>query len=167
MVENEGDMIGHIAYSLYQDDEIQYVRNYKIKHGGDDIPAEKLNQYKEIIEDNSIKHYRERANQILLDFLQESFDVTSKEFVEKVNKEISEQIKKDMVPRLPKTESLGKRLLVGSLQSMGGALIMYFFIWFFANVVGKYEIGNFSVEYKDNNKSAQQEQVVQPKDSLP
>ena len=185
----EGDMIGHIAYSLYKDDVIRYIKQYKTKHGGNDIPDEKLNEYKESRE-NDIDIYRNRANQILVGFLQEyydeifekfiekvnkgisdqikkdiqaSFDVTFRDFLEKTNKEISEQIKKDITPNLPPKEPRWKKVLWGSVQSMCGACLLCLFIWFFTNIAGRYTIGDVSIEIKHNGKQAQQEQVVQPK----
>lgn len=185
----EGDMIGHIAYSLYKDDVIRYIKQYKTKHGGNDILDEKLNEYKESRE-NDIDIYRNRANQILVGFLQEyydeifekfiekvnkgisdqikkdiqaSFDVTFRDFLEKTNKEISEQIKKDITPNLPPKEPRWKKVLWGSVQSMCGACLLCLFIWFFTNIAGRYTIGDVSIEIKHNGKQAQQEQVVQPK----
>ena len=158
----EGDMIGHIAYSLYKDDVIRYIKQYKTKHGGNDIPDEKLNEYKESRE-NDIDIYRNRANQILVGFLQEYYDEIFEKFIEKVNKGISEQIEKDIKPNLPPKEPRWKRVFWGSVQSMCGAILLSFFIWLFATVVGKYKLGDISIEIKNNGKHAQQEQVVQPK----
>lgn len=158
----EGDMIGHIAYSLYKDDVIRYIKQYKTKHVRNDIPDEKLNEYKESRE-NDIDIYRNRANQILVGFLQEYYDEIFEKFIEKVNKEISEQIKKDITPNLPPKEPRWKKVLWGSVQSMCGACLLCLFIWFFTNIAGRYTIGDVSIEIKHNGKQAQQEQVVQPK----
>ena len=34
IVENENDMIGHIAYSLYKSNKIKYIQLYLAEHGG-------------------------------------------------------------------------------------------------------------------------------------
>lgn len=195
LVLGQGDLVGHIAYSVYRDELIKYIEKYKTEHKGEDIPDEKLSQYKEIIEtDSIIKQYRDRGNEILQICVQEyfdeyfnkyfkgftikvnkeisdqikkdiqaSFDVTFRDFLEKTNKEISEQIKKDITPNLPPKEPRWKKVLWGSVQSMCGACLLCLFIWFFTNIAGRYTIGDVSIEIKHNGKQAQQEQVVQPK----
>ena len=48
LVENENDIIGHIAYALYKADKIKYIRSFESMHGAGHFNEEDLQHFHEI-----------------------------------------------------------------------------------------------------------------------
>lgn len=67
LVNDEADMIGHIAYSLYKKHKIEYID--KMKNEGKELTDEELKPFNDISSvDSSIQSYRKQAEIILQEF---------------------------------------------------------------------------------------------------
>lgn len=163
MVQNENDMIGHIAYSLYKAEKVQYINEYKKDHKVDLVPDEVVQEFTVGRESQtSIDHYRGMAESILQDFMGGSFDAMSEQVISEVTGKLTRHMDATIMPSLPKKESWWIKFWNGCLQSIGGAIALSVIVWLFANVVGKFSLGNINVSYSDNNKLDKTEQVVVP-----
>ena len=163
LVQNENDMIGHIAYSLYKAEKVQYINEQKEALKVDVLPEEVVQEFTTGRESKtSIDHYRGMAESILQDFMGGSFDEMSEQVISEVTDRLTKHIDANVTPGLPKKESWWVKFWNGCLQSIGGAIALSVIVWLFANVVGKFSLGNISVTYGDNDKQDRTEQVAVP-----
>lgn len=102
------------------------------------------------------------AESILQNFIGGSFDDMSEQVIAEVTDRLTNHIDKQVVPRLPKKESWVYKFLNGCLQSIGGAVALSLLVWLFANVVGRFSLGNMSITYEDKANSDKTEQVATP-----
>ena len=73
IVHDEADLIGHIAYSMYKDEKIRFIEDFKNKHSVDDLSEDDIRYFNDInSSDTSIKRYRDSASLILQSFLDNS-----------------------------------------------------------------------------------------------
>lgn len=163
LVQGEGDMIGHIAYSLYKAEKVQFINEYKQGKNVNTVPDAEINSFTAGRDNKkSIEHYRGMAESILQDFVGGSFDEMSEQVISEVTDQLTEHIDKNVVPQLPQKESWWSRFLNGCLQSIGGAIALSLLIWLFANVVGHFTLGKMKVSYGNDEKPLIQEEVCAP-----
>ena len=163
LVQNENDMIGHIAYSLYKAEKVQYINEQKEALNVDVLQEDVVREFTAGRESKtSIDHYRGMAESILQDFMGGSFDDMSGQVISEVTERLTKHIDDNVIPNLPKKESWFSKFINGCLQSIGGAIALSLIIWLFANVVGRFSLGNISISYKDSDSTEQTEQVVVP-----
>lgn len=163
MVQGDGDMVGHIAYSLYKAEKVRFIREYKEENNVDVVPDEVVQGFAVGRESQtSIDHYRGMAESILQVFMGGSFDDMSEQVISEVTDRLTKHIDANVTPGLPKKESWFVKFGNGCLQSIGGAIALSVIVWLFANVVGKFSLGNISVTYGDNDKQDKTEQVAVP-----
>lgn len=163
LVQSESDMVGHIAYSLYKAEKVRYISEYKETNNVDVIPDKVVQEFVVGRESQtSIDHYRGMAESILQDFMGRSFDAMSEQVISEVTNRLIQHMDANITPDLPKKESWWVKFLNGCLQSIGGAIALSVIIWLFANVVGKFSLGNISVTYSDKDNLDKSEQVVVP-----
>lgn len=156
-------MVGHIAYSLYKLEKVQYISEYKKENSIDVVPDEIVQGFAVGRESQaSIDHYRGMAESLLQDFMGGSFDDMSEQVISEVTGKLTKHIDDNIVPNLPKKESGWSKFFNGCLQSIGGAIALSVIVWFFANVVGKFSLGNISVTYNDKDNLTNSEQVTTP-----
>ncbi len=121
LVENDTDIVGHIAYALYKSDKVNYIENFKEsnKREPTDEDLDAFHSVSSQIE--SVRKYRFVAAHILRDFLDNSLD----ESIEKIEQDCANrhaEILKDVIkPLLPKKKST--TFWHGVLQSVAGAFI--------------------------------------------
>lgn len=163
LVQGDGDMVGHIAYSLYKLEKVQYISEYKKENNIDVVPDEIVQGFAVGRESQaSIDHYRGMAESLLQDFMGGSFDDMSEQVISEVTGKLTKHIDDNIAPNLPKKESGWSKFFNGCLQSIGGAIALSVIVWLFANVVGKFSLGNISVTYNDKDKLNKTEQVAVP-----
>lgn len=163
LVQNEGDMVGHIAYSLYKAEKVQYIKEKKEAMKVDILPEKVVQEFTAGRDNNkSLEHYRGMAETILQRFIGGSFDDMSGQVIDEVTDRLTKHMDHSVLPLLPEKESALKRFFNGVIQSIGGAIALSLIVWLFANVVGRFSLGDISVSYKDSDKSNQTEQVAVP-----
>jgi hypothetical protein len=163
LVQNEGDMVGHIAYSLYKAEKVQYIKEQKEAMKVDILPEEVVQEFTAGRDNQtSLDHYRGMAETILQRFIGGSFDDMSGQVIDEVTDRLTKHMDHSVLPLLPEKESALKRFFNGVIQSIGGAIALSLIVWLFANVVGRFSLGDISVSYKDSDKSNQTEQVAVP-----
>ena len=163
LVQNEGDMVGHIAYSLYKAEKVQYIKEQKEAMKVDILPEEVVQEFTAGRDNQtSLDHYRGMAETILQRFIGGSFDDMSGQVIDEVTDRLTKHMDHSVLPLLPEKESSWKRFFNGVIQSIGGAIALSLIVWLFANVVGRFSLGDISVSYKDSDKLNQTEQVAEP-----
>ncbi len=163
LVQGDGDMIGHIAYSLYKAEKVQYISEYKEVHKVVVVPNEVVQGFSAGRDNKaSIDHYRGMAESILQSFIGGSFDDMSEQVIDEVTGRLTKHIDEQVVPCLPKKESWWSKFLNGCLQSVGGAVALSLLVWLFANVVGRFSLGNVSVTYNDKESQTTSGLVASP-----
>lgn len=163
MVQGDGDMVGHIAYSLYKAEKVQYINEQKETLKVDVLPEEVVQEFTTGRESKtSIEHYRGMAESILQGFIGGSFDDMSEQVISEVTNRLTQHMDANIKPGLPQKESWGVKFGNGCLQSIGGAIALSVIVWLFANVVGNFSLGNISVSYDNNDKLDKTEQVAVP-----
>jgi len=170
LVMGDGDMVGHIAYSLYKAEKVQHINEYKQAHNVDVVPDGVINQFTAGRDNQkSIEHYRGMAETILQDFVGGSFDDMSEQVIKEVTDKLTTHIDGKIVPLIPAKDSWWTKFWNGCLQSIGGAVALSLLVWVFANVVGNFSLGNVRVSYQDGDEQVGQEHVTaqqSPADSL-
>jgi hypothetical protein len=156
-------MVGHIAYSLYKAEKVQYIKEKKEAMKVDTLPEKLVQEFTAGRDNNkSLEHYRGMAETILQRFIGVSFDDMSGQVIDEVTDRLTKHMDHSVLPLLPEKESALKRFFNGVIQSIGGAIALSLIVWLFANVVGRFSLGDISVSYKDSDKSNQTEQVAVP-----
>ena len=146
LVQNEGDMVGHIAYSLYKAEKVQYIKEQKEAMKVDILPEEVVQEFTAGRDNQtSLDHYRGMAETILQRFIGGSFDDMSDQVIDEVTDRLTQHMDANIKPLLPKKESWWTKFWNGCLQSIGGAVALSVIVWLFANVVGRFSLGDISV----------------------
>ena len=157
LVQNENDMIGNIAYSLYKTDKIKFIENFKEKHGGIEPEEQDLFQFHDFTSSaSSIERYKMQAILFLNTFLDDTLSAVTKQMESDfVNKH--QDIIKDALGNLisevkPKPFRYG--VFQGVLSSFIFTLITCAFIFFFTikdkTVTFKIGDNNHKIESTNN-----------------
>ena len=166
LVQGDGDMIGHIAYSLYKAEKVQYINEYKQSNGKSSVPDSEIEKFTAGRDNKkSIEHYRGMAETILQEFMGGSFDDMSEQVINEVTKKLTSHIDDKVVPLIPEQESWWRKFFNGCLQSIGGAVALSFLIWLFANVVGQFSLGNMEISYRNSDEISKKQTVPLPSDT--
>lgn len=146
LVEDESDIIGHVAYSLYKSDKIKYINSHKENHDTDDLTDEELEHFHEIsCLENNIERYKLEAVQILQLFLDNALSSATSQIekdVEQRQKDILAQI---IAPLKPKSKA--RTFWNGVLQSILGAFIFALIVAAFA-FIAAYNGSDISISFK-------------------
>lgn len=163
LVQSEGDMVGHIAYSLYKAEKVQYIKEKKETMKVDILPEKVVQEFTAGRDNNkSLDHYRGMAETILQRFIGGSFDDMSGQVIDEVTNRLTQHMDNSVLPLLPQKESSWKKFWNGVLQSIAGAIALSLVVWLFANVVGRFSLGDISISYKDSDSMKKSEQVTVP-----
>ncbi len=167
LVQSEGDMVGHIAYSLYKAEKVRYIKEQKESMKVDVLPEEIVQEFASGRDNQtSLDHYRGMAETILQRFIGGSFDDMSGQVIDEVTNRLTQHMDHSVLPLLPKKESGWSRFWNGVIQSIAGAVALSLIVWLFANVVGSISLGNITISYKDSDRTNQTEQMVVPETPL-
>lgn len=160
LVKGDGDMVGHIAYSLYKAEKVQHISEYKQQHHVDAVPDSIISQFTAGRDNQkSIQHYRGMAETILQNFVGGSFDDMSEQVIKEVTDKLTAHIDHKLIPIIPAKDTWWKRFFNGCLQSIAGAVALSVLIWLFANIVGRFTLGNLSITYHDDAATVTQQQA--------
>ena len=97
LVNDENDLIGHIAYSIYKSEKIDYIKGRKEK--GIELSDEDLETFNVVAAtDGSIGSYRLRAEMLLQDFVSNVLDETIEEIKVDVSNKHRELLKDVVKP---------------------------------------------------------------------
>lgn len=121
MVENDADIVGHIAYALYKSDKINYIEHFKESQKKDPTEDD-LNAFHDVSsQSESVKKYRFVAAHILRDFLDNSLEESLEEIERDCNDRHADILKEVIQPLLPKKKST--IFWHGVFQSVAGAFL--------------------------------------------
>lgn len=128
IVNDDADVLGAIAYSIYKKEKQSFIENFKAKNGKD--PEEDdIAKFHEIIStDSNIERFRMQVSGILQDFVNSTLSDTIDDIEEACKENHLEQIKKAIEPIKPKTVSVGRQYVRGIVQSVIGAVAFAFLV---------------------------------------
>jgi hypothetical protein len=122
LVEDEGDVVGHIAYSLYKLRKADYIRDFKEKHNGQDLTEDDLIPFHNIsCLNKSITAYKLEADAVLDIFLEKYLHKRTKE-IEQEAINIQAAILDEIITPI-KPPSKWKQFFWGTMQGLAGAII--------------------------------------------
>lgn len=137
IVENEDDIVGHIAYSLYKTDKIDWVKNFKESNKKD--PDEKdIEKFHNIVSTTkSIERYRMTADHILINFLGLALDENITDIEKSIRDNYQQSIKDVIKPISPPRKWISFFSSVAS--SFVGAIFFAGFGLYFV-LLGRYDL---------------------------
>lgn len=100
-VVNENDMIGHISYSLYKSNKIEYIKQYKIDNE-DKNPTESDLEAFHKVSKTTVPALKIQAEQLLSNFIQYTLDETVAEIEERVRENQENRLRQIIDPIIPK-----------------------------------------------------------------
>lgn len=122
LVEEDTDVIGCIAYSLYKNDKVEFTINYKKAHEGKEPTEDDIAQFNLISStDSSIEKYRFVASQLLQTLMDSTLLEAKSEIEAEVKNNYLELINKVVEPLKP--TPLTWNYLHGIVQSILGAFL--------------------------------------------
>lgn len=129
LVENDADIIGHIAYSLYKKDKMQYIRQWEDKHPNEELTEDILDSYHVSTSlSGPCEGYRQRAETVLISFL----DASLNEITENVegdamlrHKEMIESAVASNIPKHPWWTAIAQGVLSSLFFTLISILIIY------------------------------------------
>lgn len=103
LVDGDNDIIGHVAYSLYKADKINYIEKFKEENPDSDLSEEDLKPFHDIsCMKGSIDKYKMQAVSILQIFLDDTLSSTTKQMEDNfinTHKEIIKDVVKEWKPK--------------------------------------------------------------------
>lgn len=121
IVEDDSDIVGHIAYALYKSDKVNYIENFKNKNKRDPSD-EDLDAFHSVSSQNeSIRKYRFVAEYILRGFINNSLKESLENIEQDCNNRHAAILTEIIKPLLPKKKWTA--FWHGVLQSVAGAFI--------------------------------------------
>lgn len=79
LVEDKNDIVGHVAYSLYKNDKIQYINQFKEENGREPKEGELKPFHDASCLEGSIERYKESAITLIGSFLDETLADTTRQ----------------------------------------------------------------------------------------
>ena len=92
LVEDENDIIGHVAYSLYKSAKIRFISDFKKNNGKDPEESDLDNFHSISCMPESIEGYKMKATAILQGFLDDTLSSTAKQIEEDTEKRHEEML---------------------------------------------------------------------------
>jgi len=167
LVQSEGDMVGHIAYSLYKAEKVRYIKEQKETMKVEVLPDEIVQEFASGRDNQtSLEHYRGMAETILQRFIGGSFDDMSGQVIDEVTDRLTQHIDHSVLPLLPKKESGWKNFVGGVLQSMVGTFAMAFLVWGIVSVVSKHNVDEVFPPQGNVHQTKQAITLTEPSDSI-
>lgn len=164
LVENEYDIVGHIAYSLYKADKIKYIEDFKKKNEGKEPDDAELKPFHATsCLEGPIERYRLTASFILQQFLDNSLEESTKEIEDKCLKDHKQMLSNVIEPLKPKSSS--RQFWFGVSQSIVGAFAFAFILAGLGFIaLFKTNDINFSITTPQGNTTAVK---INPTDTVP
>lgn len=121
LVEDRTDIVGHIAYSLYKADKVEFVNHFKAKNNREPDEHELQPFHDSSCLDGALMRYRESAISILAVFLDNTLSETVRQLEHEVQSQYQENIKEATKELQPISKK--RRYGEGIVQSILGALM--------------------------------------------
>ena len=121
LVENEYDIVGHIAYALYKADKIKFIESFKQEYQKEPEDNDLVPFNCTSCIDTALERYKITASIILQQFLDNTLDESTKSIEEKCIENHKQMILDAINPLTPPT--LKKQYFHGVSQSVLGAFI--------------------------------------------
>lgn len=159
IVHDEADIIGHIAYSMYKDEKIRFIEDFKNKHSVDDLSEDDIRYFNDInSSDTSIKRYRDSASLILQSFLDNSVS----EAIDTAEKDMNQEHLNALKEIIKPVTSFWKGVFQSIVGAFAFTLILCFIIFLLSLSDHQY---TFTIS--GNGKAAITEKTItQNKDTL-
>lgn len=164
-VENENDMIGHIAYSLYKSNKIQYIKQYK-EDNEDKTPSEDDLEAFHKVSRTTVSALKIQAQQILLNFTQVTLDETVSEIEDKIKENQENRLKEIINPIIPKNKSPWDGFWMSVLVKGTQTAVVGFFIFLIVFAASASKVGFWNavkgfIPGSDKSSSNQTEQPIE------
>lgn len=150
LVEDKTDIVGHVAYSLYKADKVQYINQFKEENGREPKEDELKPFHDASCLEGSIDGYKETAVSILKGFLDRTLSETVHDLELDVQENYKDNIKEVIAPLVPKSKA--RQYWNGVSQSIVGALLFALIVAAFAFII-QFKGAEFSVNISPNNKT--------------
>lgn len=140
LVDDDNDIVGHIAYSLYKSDKIKYIEDFKNKNHGQEPTEDDLKNFHEVccIQAN-IDRYKMQAVSILQQFMSDTLSSTTKQIEDDYIKSQDKHLKDIISPLKPS-------FWHGILQSIVGAFIFAIIVAAFA-FINSYNANDVNISF--------------------
>lgn len=123
LVEDKGDIIGHIAYSLYKEDKIEFIKRFRENYNRDPIDGD-FSSFNMVTDSpGSIEKYRFIAANILQSFLENTLEESQRDLRDSINRDHMSLMREVVGPMIQKPVPLWKSYLHGVSQSILGAFL--------------------------------------------
>lgn len=164
LVEDETDIVGHVAYALYKADKIKFIEDFKAKNNGRELGEMDLKPFHDIsCLDTSIARYKTQALQVLQAFLHNTLDETTKQIEEDVIKRHKQSLSEIIEPIKPKRK--WTLFWHGVAQSIAGAFFFALMVAAFA-FIKTYSASDINISFGTKGTQTQVQQEITEKDSL-
>lgn len=181
LVEDQNDVVGHIAYSLYKAEKVEFIESFKKDHGNNEPTESDLEPFhRSTCLKGSIERYRLTASNILGATLNNVLEETIQD-LEKQCRDDHKQMITEVVSSLkPISEEERKKILettvveklkplnywkqfgFGTAQSVAGAFA-FAIILAITGFINLFKLSDITVSYKGNNDNQKQtENVMSP-----
>lgn len=118
LVDDRGDIAGHVAYSLYKSDKISFIEKFKQEHDGNEPTEEEFRPFHDIAcMDASLERYKMHSVSILQAFLNDTLSSTTEQIEDDCRKRHKDMLSEAVQEMKP------KGFWHGVLQSVVGAFI--------------------------------------------
>lgn len=121
LVEDKTDIVGHVAYSLYKADKVQYINHFKEEHGREPNEEELKPFHDASCLEGSLDGYKETAISILKGFLDRTLSETVHDIELDVQENYKDNLKEVVAPLVPKSKA--RQYWNGVSQSVVGAVL--------------------------------------------
>ena len=147
LVKSPDDVEGHVAYSLYKADKVEFIQRFKAENDNQEPTEEDLEPFHKVsCLPSSLDRYRLMANNILGDMMQETLNsiINDIELESKSNhKKMLEEVIEPLKPK-----SIGFQMFLGVSQSVVGTLVFAIILAFFG-FINLFRLNDIIVRYKN------------------
>lgn len=163
LVEGQNDIVGHIAYSLYKAEKVEFIESFKKDHGNNEPTEQDLEPFHRA---TSLKSSIERYRFIASNILGETLNNVLQESIQDIEKRCQENHKQMLSEAVsPLKPNPYKQFLSGSAQSVVGAFV-FSFLLAIMGFINLFKLSDIIVSYKENNNTPEQTETV-PYPTLP
>lgn len=142
------DVVGHIAYSLYKSDKVQFIEGFKAKNNGQEPTEDDFCHFHDTYSlKSNVERYRMQATTILNNFLNNTLASTTKQIESDYILNQDNHLKGIISTMKPKHTFRN-----GVLQSILGAFVFAVIVAAFA-FISKYSASDINVSFGDNGVS--------------
>ena len=126
LVKDEGDIYGHIAYSIYKANKIEYIEKFKEEHGGNQPTEDELKPFHDLsCTESSINLYEMKAEAVVHDFASEVLGGLMADMERDYIINHNAHLESIIEPIKPKK---GRQFLMAILASVVGAFFFALFV---------------------------------------